>query len=111
MGIKVGLVIGEPLNLSKFVEYTDGGVISKQLVKNPMGNVTLFSFDEGQGLSPHTAPFDALVQIIDGEAEITLDGKVHEVKSGEIIIMPANVTHALYAAKRFKMVLTMIKHS
>lgn len=109
MGVKVGIMSGEPFNLSKSIEYTDGGVISKQITKSEMGNVTLFSFDEGQGLSPHKAPFDALVQIIDGEAEITLDGVVHEVQKGEMIIMPANVMHALHAAKRFKMLLIMIK--
>ncbi|MGL4852961.1 MAG: cupin domain-containing protein [Phocaeicola sp.] len=106
---KTGFKSGEPFNLSALVEYTEGGVVSKQISKNVTGNVTLFSFDEGQGLSPHTAPFDALVQILDGEAEITLDGKRHQVKCGEMIIMPAHVMHALHAAKRFKMLLTMIK--
>ena len=95
--------------LSNEIEYSEGGIISKQILKNDVGNVTLFSFDKGQGLSEHTAPFDALVQIIEGEAEIRIGGKPHGVKAGEIIIMPANVPHALQAVESFKMVLTMIK--
>lgn len=91
------------------IEYSDGGVVSKQIMKNQAGNVTLFSFDKGQGLSEHSAPFDAMVQVLDGEAEIRIGGVPHIVKSGEIIIMPANVPHALYATERFKMLLTMIK--
>ena len=91
------------------IEYSKGGIISKQILKNQAGNVTLFSFDKGQGLSEHTAPFDALVQIIDGKAEIIIGGKPQIVKAGELIIMPANVSHALFAEEQFKMVLTMIK--
>jgi quercetin dioxygenase-like cupin family protein len=79
------------------------------VVKNNSGNLTLFSFDKGQGLSQHTAPFDAVVQILDGEAEVVLDGVPHLLKEGETIIMPANVPHALNAVERFKMLLTMIK--
>ena len=79
------------------------------MVKNNSGNLTLFSFDKGQGLSQHTAPFDAVVQILDGEAEVVLDGVPHLLKEGETIIMPANVPHALNAVERFKMLLTMIK--
>ena len=97
------------LDLSGMVEYSEGGVISKQVLKNDAGNVTLFSFDEGQGLSEHTAPFDALVQILDGEAEIRIDGQPFRLKAGESIIMPAGIRHALHAVKRFKMLLTMIK--
>ena len=95
--------------LEKQIEYSDGGIISKQIVKNQAGNVTLFSFDKGQGLSEHTAPFDALVQILDGEAEIRIGGNPHIVKTGQIVIMPANIPHALQAVERFKMLLTMIK--
>jgi quercetin dioxygenase-like cupin family protein len=100
---------GKVLNLQKMVEYSPGGVISKQVLKNASGNITLFSFDQGQGLSEHTAPFDAVVQILNGEAEIIIGGASHTVKEGETIIMPANITHALQAIKPFKMLLTMIK--
>jgi quercetin dioxygenase-like cupin family protein len=91
------------------IEYSKGGVISKQILKNEAGNVTLFSFDKEQGLSEHAAPFDALVQIIDGKAEITIGGTPHTLETGQIIIMPANVPHAVYAVEQFKMLLTMIK--
>lgn len=100
---------GKVLNLEEMVEYSSGGVISKQVLKNQAGNITLFSFDQGQGLTEHTAPFDALVQILDGEAEIIIGGNSNLIKKGESIIMPANVTHALQAVERFKMLLTMIK--
>ena len=97
------------LNLKQSVDYSEGGIVSKQVVKNNSGNLTLFSFDKGQGLSQHTAPFDAVVQILDGEAEVILDGVPHLLKEGETIIIPANVPHALNAVERFKMLLTMIK--
>ena len=97
------------LNLEEMVEYSSGGVISKQVLKNQSGNISLFSFDQGQGLSEHTAPFDAVVQILDGEAQIMIGENSSLVKKGETIIMPANVTHALQAVERFKMLLTMIK--
>ncbi len=91
------------------VEYADGGVVSKQVLKNEAGNITLFSFDKGQGLSEHTAPFDAFVQILDGQVEIVLDGIPLRLKEGESLIMPAGVKHSLQAVERFKMLLTMIK--
>jgi len=100
---------GKVLNLEEMVEYSTGGVISKQVLKSEAGNITLFSFDEGQGLTEHTAPFDAMVQILDGEALILVGGNPNLVKKGESIIMPANITHALQAEKKFKMLLTMIK--
>ncbi len=100
---------GNVFNLSQEIEYSEGGIISKQILKNQAGNVTLFSFDKEQGLSEHTAPFDALVQIIDGKAEITVGGIPHTLKTGRIIIMPANVPHAVFAVEQFKMLLTMIK--
>lgn len=100
---------GKVFPLEQTVEYTSGGVVSKQLTKSPAGNLTLFSFDEGQGLSEHTAPFDATVLVLDGEAEITIGGAPHIVQKGEAIIMPANVSHALHAVKPFKMLLIMIK--
>lgn len=100
---------GKVLNLEEMVEYSEGGIISKQVLKNSAGNLTLFSFDKGQGLSEHTAPFDAIVQILDGEANVIIGGKSNSVKKGETIIMPANISHALNAVERFKMLLTMIK--
>ncbi|MDL2215095.1 cupin domain-containing protein, partial [Dysgonomonas sp. OttesenSCG-928-M03] len=84
-------------------------VVSKQILKNDAGNITLFSFDKGQGLSEHTAPFDAMVQVIDGEVEITIGGSLILLKQGESVIMPANIPHALFAIHKFKMILTMIK--
>src|SRR5690554_2402812 len=100
---------GEALNFEAMIDYSSGGVISKQVLKNPAGNISLFSFDKGQGLSEHTAPFDAVVAILDGEAEITVGGNLNLVKKGETIILPANVPHALQAKEKFKMLLTMIR--
>ena len=100
---------GVVFNLSDHVAYADGSVVSKILLKKDIGNITLFSFGAGQGLSEHTAPFDAVVQILDGRAEITIGGEKHEVKEGEMLIMPANVPHALHAPVRFKMLLVMIR--
>ncbi len=96
-------------NLENSIEYTNGGVISKQVTKSLGGNLTLFSFDKEQGLSEHKTPFDAIVQILDGEAEITIGGKPHHLKKGDCIIMPANIPHALKALERFKMLLTMVR--
>ena len=95
--------------LESSVAYTAGGVVSKQVTKNDAGNITLFSFDKGQGLTEHTANFDAVVQILDGEAEIRIDGIPHILKKGDCIIMPAGHPHALHATERFKMLLTMIR--
>lgn len=100
---------GSVLNLPELIDYSNGGIISKQVLKNNSGNITLFSFDKEQGLSEHTAPFDAMVQVLDGEVEIKIGGKPHLLKKGETIIMPANVPHALRAIEQFKMLLTMIK--
>ncbi|MFV0505997.1 MAG: cupin domain-containing protein [Bacteroidales bacterium] len=91
------------------IEYSDGSVVSKQIIKSKVGNVTLFAFDAGEGLSEHAAPFDALVQVVDGEAEIIIGGERHTIGVNEAILMPANISHALKANKRFKMILTMIK--
>jgi quercetin dioxygenase-like cupin family protein len=93
----------------ELVNYQDGAVVSREIVKKPAGSVTLFAFEEGQGLSEHTAPFDALVQVAEGEAEITISGQPHHVLGGEMILMPAGQPHALKALKRFKMILTMIR--
>lgn len=96
-------------SMENSIEYSSGGVISKQVIKKQSGNVTLFSFDKDQGLTEHTSPFDAMVHILDGEAEIRIDGNPHHLKKGDCIIMPANHPHALHAIEPFKMVLTMIK--
>jgi quercetin dioxygenase-like cupin family protein len=95
--------------LAELVGYQDGSVVSREIISKKTGTVTIFAFDEGQGLSEHTAPFDALVHVFDGEAEISISGKPLRVKQGEMVIMPANQPHALKAIKRFKMMLTMIK--
>ena len=100
---------GTPFNLEKHVDYAAGSVVSKTLLKKDVGNVTLFAFDESQGLSEHTAPFDAVVHILDGAATITLGGQPQTVGAGEMLIMPANVPHALHADQRFKMLLIMIR--
>ena len=102
-------VKGEPFNLAEDVSYAIGAVVSKTLLKKASGTVTLFAFDAGQGLSEHMAPFDAMVYVLDGKAVITIGGKPHKVRSGEMIIMPANVSHALQAEEKFKMLLVMIR--
>ena len=99
----------EILNIVSMVDYQTGAVVSRQITKEEAGNVTLFAFDEGQELSEHAAPFDALVHVLDGEAEIKISGKPHILKAGDIIIMPANEPHAVRAIKKFKMLLTMIR--
>ncbi len=97
------------LKARELVGYEKGAVVSRTIIEKKTGTVTIFSFDKGQGLSEHTAPFDAMVEILDGEAEITISGKPNKVKAGEFIIMPANKPHALKAVKKFKMALVMIK--
>ena len=96
-------------NLKNSIEIAEGGIVSKQFIKNKGGNITFFAFDKGQGLSEHTAPFDAVVQVIAGFAEVTIDGKKYEVGEGEMILMPANIPHALLALESFKMCLIMLK--
>jgi len=100
---------GIPFKLEEEVAYADGSVVSKTLLNSAAGTITLFSFDAGQGLSEHTAPFDATVYILDGEAKITIGGKPNLVSKGDMVIMPANVTHALMAEMPFKMLLVMIR--
>lgn len=95
--------------LKDAVDYADGAIVSKIIAKNDAGNVSLFAFDKGQNLSEHTAPFDALVQLIEGNARVIIAGKEYLMKDGEIIIMPANILHAVEAIEKFKMMLTMIK--
>ena len=93
------------------VEYSDGGIVSKTVIKKQTGNISLFSFAKGEALSEHTAPFDAMIQVVDGRGEIIIGGKSFFLETGQCIIMPANITHAVKAVERFKMVLTMIKSS
>jgi quercetin dioxygenase-like cupin family protein len=95
--------------LIDLVEYSTGSVVSRTLVKKKAGNVTLFAFDKGEGLSEHTAPFDALVIVLDGEAEVTIAAQLHRVGQGESILMPGNEPHALKALQPFKMMLVMIR--
>jgi len=99
----------EVLDLVRMADYQMGAIVSRQIVKGDGGNVTLFAFDREQELSEHTAPFDAMVQVLDGEAEIRISGKPFTVHTGESIVMPANEPHGLRAVKPFKMLLTMIK--
>ena len=103
--------MSDVLNLASLVEYQAGSVVSRTLIKKQAGTVTLFAFAEGEGLSEHTAPYDALVHILEGEAEVTLAGDVHRLGAGAAILMPAGVPHALQANQRFKMLLTMVKSS
>jgi len=98
----------EILHIAELVSYQDGSVVSRQITKVDTGNVTLFAFDKGQELSEHTAPFDALAHILDGDAEIRISGKAFDLKAGDAIIMPADEPHALKAITPFKMLLTMI---
>ena len=99
----------EILNLAEMVSYQTGSVVSRQITKAEAGNVTLFAFDAGQELSEHTAPFDALVHVVEGEAEIIISGKSFHLKSGDAIVMPADEPHAVKAKGQFKMLLTMIR--
>ncbi len=100
---------GRVLEATGLVDYQAGAVVSRTLVKKETGTVTIFAFDKGQGLSEHTAPFDALVFVLDGESKIRIAGSTHRVKTGGMIIMPANKPHALQAVTRFKMALVMIR--
>jgi len=102
-------IIGRALELKGLIAYQEGAVVSKTLVDRGIGTITLFSFDAGQGLSEHTAPFDAFVQVVDGEAEVTISGVDSPVRAGEILIMPAHQPHSLKAQERFKMLLVMIR--
>ncbi|MGB8233008.1 MAG: cupin domain-containing protein [Methanobacterium sp.] len=99
----------KPVNIENLIEYQEDSVVSREIIRKETGTVTIFAFDKGEGLSEHTAPFDAMVQIVDGTAEIIISGNINVVKTGEMIIMPGNLPHALNAVDRFKMILTMIR--
>ncbi len=107
-------LVGKTLKIVDLIEYQEGAVVSREIIRKETGTVTIFAFDKGEGfkgegLSEHTAPFDAMVQVVDGKAEIIIDGKSNILDAGEMIIMPANIPHALNAMERYKMVLTMIR--
>jgi quercetin dioxygenase-like cupin family protein len=102
-------LIGQAIRLIDLADYQEGSVVSRTIVDKKTGTVTFFAFDKGQGLSEHTAPFDALVYLLDGEAEVTISGRPIRVRGGEMIMMPANQPHALRAIRNFKMILTMIR--
>lgn len=104
-----GFPKGEKFSFNESVAYAEGSIVSKILVRNDKGNVTMFAFDQGESLSEHTTPYDALVQVFDGEAEISIAGVSHSIGAGESILMPANVPHAVMATQQMKMLLTMIK--
>jgi len=99
----------EAAQLVDLIAYQGGSIVSREIISRPTGTVTLFAFDAGQGLSEHTAPFDAMVSVLDGEVEITISGKKNMLKAGDMIVMPANQPHALKAIAKFKMLLVMIK--
>ena len=98
-------------SFNESIDYSDGGIVSKTVLKKQTGNISLFSFAKGEALSEHTAPFDAMIMVVDGRGEVIIGGKSFILKPGETIIMPANITHAVNAVEKFKMVLTMIKNS
>ena len=100
---------GRVVHLAELVQYAEGSVVSRALVQKPVGSLTLFAFDEGQGLNEHTAPYDAFVQVVDGEGELTVGGESVPVRAGDTVLMPAGVPHAVLATRRFKMLLTMIR--
>lgn len=99
----------EVFEAASTVEYAEGGVVSKEIVHSKAGSITLFSFDEGQGLSEHIAPYDALVQVLDGEMLLTVSGIEHAIRAGESFVIPSGAAHAVHAAQKFKMMLTMIR--
>ena len=100
---------GTKFRFPESVEYSTDGIVSKRIIDRPVGTVTLFAFDKGQRLSTHSAPFDAMVQVVEGQAEIIIDNNPYHLSAGDTIVMPASIPHAVNATERFKMVLTMIK--
>ena len=109
MSEQKGAVTGQTLTMAELVAYQEGSVVSRTLIDKKVGTVTVFAFGEGQGLSEHTVPYDAFIEIIDGEAEVTIAGTVHHLVAGQMIIMPADRPHLLKAVKRFKMLLVMVR--
>jgi quercetin dioxygenase-like cupin family protein len=107
-GVK-GELLARVLDLNGLAAYQDNSVVSREIIKKPAGTATVFAFDKGEGLSEHTAPFDALVLVLEGRAEVSIDGAPHSLGAGQMIIMPANRPHALQAVERFKMLLVLIR--
>lgn len=105
----LGACLAKAAGVSQLIEYATDSIVSKTVVDKPVGTITLFAFDKGQKLSEHTAPYDAVIQVIDGSGVVTIDGKANVVSSGEIIIMPANIPHSVLAEDKFKMMLIMIR--
>ena len=105
----VGKIPPQPVKMMDLIDYQKGAVVSRTIIDKKTGTLTLFAFDEGQGLSEHTTPFDALVYCLDGEAEVVISGKAFRLREGEMLIMPATQPHAVKAVKKFKMILTMIR--
>lgn len=105
----MGEEYGKAVKLADLIDYQEGAIVSRTIIDKKTGTVTLFAFDEGQGLSEHTAPFDAMVYLVDGEAEVTIAGKANRLGEGEMIVMPANEPHAIRAISRFKMLLVMMR--
>ncbi len=104
-------ILANAVTASEFIQYSDGSIVSKQIIKKETGTITLFAFDKGQSLSEHKASFDAFIQIVDGKAECIIDGKPVLVSQGEFIILPANISHAVNAVEKFKMIIVMIKNN
>jgi len=102
-------ILGKKLVIKDLIDYQEGAVVSRTLIDKQVGTVTIFSFDEGQGLSEHAAPYDAMVQVLDGEVEIAIDKKPFQLKEGDMIVLPASIPHAVRALTRFKMMLIMIR--
>jgi quercetin dioxygenase-like cupin family protein len=109
MSLEKKSLSAQPAKMVELVDYQEGSVVSRTIIDKKAGTVTLFAFDEGQGLSEHTAPYDALICLLEGDTEITISGKTVHVQEGEMVILPARKPHALKATKKFKMLLTMIR--
>ena len=107
--LEINFISAQSTPVAKLVNYQAGSIVSREILKKSSGRVSLFAFDAGEGLSEHTSPFDALVHLLEGEAEITIAGQPHQVRAGELILMPANQPHALKALQRFKMMLIMLR--
>ena len=97
------------MDINSLLEYQEGAIVSRVIIKEKTGNITVFAFDKEQELSEHTAPFDAVVHVVEGEVQVSIDGKPNKLQAGQMIIMPANIPHALFANEKFKMILSMIK--
>jgi quercetin dioxygenase-like cupin family protein len=105
----LGACLAKGADLNELIQYSEDSIVSKTVVDKPVGTITLFAFDKGQQLSEHTAPYDAVIQVIDGEGTVLIDGKENKLTAGEIIIMPANIPHSVSANEKFKMMLIMIR--